>query len=83
LSLSIRNRETVELAQRIAKRTGRSVTGTIHDALIREEAQLSPLPQLRPETEAFLKEFHAEIRARGKKTGLKADKAFFDSLYDE
>jgi antitoxin VapB len=82
MPLSIRNQETVALARRIAKRTGRSVTGTIHDALVREEAQLAPLPRLRPETEAFLKELHADIQARGR-TGLKADKAFFDSLYDE
>jgi antitoxin VapB len=79
---SIRNSETVALARDIAARTGRTVTRTIHEALEKEQARLQPLPTLRPQTEAFLKDLHASMRAMGS-TGLKADKAFFDSLYDE
>ncbi|MCA3563659.1 MAG: type II toxin-antitoxin system VapB family antitoxin [Methylocystis sp.] len=82
MALSIRNKETVALAREVAARTGQSVTKTIHDALAKEKAQLAPLPVLRPETEAFLKQLHAEMQSKGS-TGLKADKAFFDSLYDE
>jgi antitoxin VapB len=82
MPLSIRNSETTALARRLAARTGKSVTATIHDALERENARLGDMPTLRPETQAFLNDLHARRRANGK-TGLKADKAFFDSLYDE
>jgi antitoxin VapB len=82
MPLSIRNAETVALAREVAARTGKTVTATIHDALKLQKARLAEPPKLRPETEAFLKDLHARMRSAGK-TGLKADKAFFDSLYDE
>jgi antitoxin VapB len=82
MPLSIRNSETTALARELAARTGKTVTATIHEALEKEKARLGELPPLRPETQAFLRDLHTRMRARGK-TGLKADKAFFDSLYDE
>ncbi len=82
MPLSIRNKQTVALAREVAARTGRTVTRTIHEALAKEKAALPPESGLSPETRAFLDKLHADIRARGR-TGLKADKAFFDSLYDE
>ncbi len=82
MPLSIRNEKTVALARQVAARRGLSVTQTIHNALERESASLAAMPTLKPETEAFLKDLHASMRAKGS-TGLKADKAFFDSLYDE
>jgi antitoxin VapB len=82
MPLSIRNEKTTVLARDLAKRTGKSVTATIHAALEREKERLGETPQLKPETEAFLKELHMKMRSEGS-TGLKADKAFFDSLYDE
>ena len=82
MPLSIRNEATVALAREVAARTGRTVTQTIHDSLEKERAALAPLPELKPETAAFLKGLHERMRAKGR-TGLKADKAFFDSLYDE
>jgi hypothetical protein len=82
MPLSIRNPETTALARELAARTGKTVTATIHDALERENARLGDNPKLRPETQAFLNELHARMRAAGD-TGVKIDKAFFDSLYDE
>ncbi|MGL5114782.1 MAG: type II toxin-antitoxin system VapB family antitoxin [Beijerinckiaceae bacterium] len=82
MPLSIRNEDTTSLARKLAKRTGKTVTATIHEALEREDARLGETPKLKPETEAFLKDLHNRMRSAGK-TGLKADKAFFDSLYDE
>ena len=82
MPLSIRNKETVALAREVAARTGRTVTRTIHEALAKERAALPPSSGLNPETQAFLDKLHADVRAHGR-TGLKADKAFFDSLYDE
>jgi hypothetical protein len=82
MPLSIRNRETVALARDIAARTGRTVTRTIHEALEKERATIGDAPRLKPETEAFLKQWHAQIRARGTCSRI-VDKAFFDSLYDE
>jgi antitoxin VapB len=82
MPLSIRNSETVALAREVAARTGRTVTRTIHEALEKEKERLGERPPLRPETQAFLNELHARMRAAGE-TGQKADKAFFDTLYDE
>jgi hypothetical protein len=82
MPLSIRNSETVALARDVAARTGRTVTRTIHEALEKEKAALSMTSSLRPETAAFLKEWHAQIQARGTCNRI-VDKAFFDSLYDE
>jgi antitoxin VapB len=82
MPLSIRNEKTVALARQVAARRGLSVTQTIHNALERDNASLTVMPTLRPETEAFLKDLYASMRSKGS-TGLKADKAFFDSLYDE
>jgi hypothetical protein len=82
MPLGIRNRETVALAREVAARTGRTVTRTIHEALEKEKALLGEAPRLRPETKAFLDEWHSQIRARGTCSRI-VDKAFFDSLYDE
>lgn len=82
MPLSIRNAETTALARELAARMGKTVTATIHDALALQKERLGEMPRLKPETEAFLKDLHARMRARGR-TGQKADKAFFDSLYDE
>jgi hypothetical protein len=82
MPLSIRNIETTALARRLAARSGKTVTQTIHDALQNEELRLGDAPKLKPETEQFLKEWHAQIRARGTDSRI-VDKAFFDSLYDE
>ncbi len=82
MPLSIRNADTVALAREVATRKGTGVTEAIHAALENEKAKLQPLPKLRPETEAFLKEHYAKLRASSTCSRI-VDKAFFDSLYDE
>jgi hypothetical protein len=82
MPLSIRNVETTALARRLAARTGKTVTQTIHDALQNEELRLGDVPKLKPETERFLKELNERMNKFGKR-GPAPDKAFFDSLYDE
>jgi antitoxin VapB len=85
MPLSIRNKDTVALAREVAARTGRSVTRTIHDALEREKQAVNDNPDARPgaaERLAKLRAIQDEV-ASWPRTGLKADKAFFDSLYDE
>jgi antitoxin VapB len=82
MPLSIRNAKTVALAREVAAMKGLGVTETIHKALESERAELAskyPAPvDLAEVTRRIVDEFKKDGR-----TGLKADKAFFDSLYDE
>jgi antitoxin VapB len=73
MPLSIRNAKTVALAREVAAMKGLGVTETIHKALESERAELAS-----KQTRRIVEEFKKDGR-----TGLKADKAFFDSLYDE
>jgi antitoxin VapB len=81
MPLSIRNARTVALAREIAAIKGIGITETIHDALEKQRAELTALPKtadLAEATRRIVNEFKKDGR-----TGLTADKAFFDSLYDE
>ena len=78
MAFHVRDPETDALVRRLAKRKGVGITQAIREAaeheLKREESKLS------------LWERTADIRAEiasWPRTGLKADKAFFDSLSDE
>jgi antitoxin VapB len=78
MAFHVRDPETDALVRKLAKRKGVGITEAIREAarneLEREESKLS------------LWERTADIRAEiasWPKTGLKADKAFFDSLSDE
>jgi antitoxin VapB len=85
MPLSIRKKETVALAREVAARTGRTVTQTIHEALEREKRVVEAGSTTPADAEARaskLRAIQTEI-ASWPRTGLKADKAFFDSLYDE
>ena len=76
--LQIRNPRAEELANRLAALKGRSKTEIVLDALEREWA----LAQEQADLEARLKPLQ-DFVASHPKTGLAADKAFFDGLYDE
>ncbi len=79
-SLYIKNSETAELAQQVAGLLGTTKTAAVHDALLHRKREL--------ETEKTLT-IHERLDAwrkahpLGEPTGLKADKAFYDSLNDE
>jgi len=76
--LQIRNRRVDELVTRLATLKGRSKTEIVLGALEREWA----LAQQEGDLEARLKPLQ-DFVASHPRTGLAADKAFFDSLYDE
>ena len=78
MPLNIRSEEVNRLADRLAERTKLSKTDAVKRALENElhrvDEQLSLWERTRPIRERIL--------ARPS-TGLEADKAFYDSLYDE
>lgn len=92
MSLTIEDPETVAAIRRLAMRSERSVEDVVRDAVTEAErtnarptAPDVPRPLVSPEERerrlAALRRIQAEV-ARWPKTGLKADKAFFDSLED-
>ncbi len=80
-SLYIKDSETAELATELATRLGVTKTEVVRDLLRRRKAELTP--------EASAPTMHERLAAwrlahpLGEPTGLKADKAFYDSLNDE
>ncbi len=83
MAFHVRDHETDELVRRLAAREGKTLTESI------KLAALDRLKLLEREAEADKRPFREKIRdiqdrvaARGK-TGLKADKAFYDSLYED
>ena len=78
MPLNIRSREVDELATRLAERLGTTKTEAVRRALANEieraEPQLSLAERIRPIQERI---------AAWPKSGLAADKAFYDSLYEE
>jgi antitoxin VapB len=79
MPLNIRSEEVNQLAEQLASRTGVSKTEAVRIALTRE------LERQNRESDAFIeriKQLQDEL-ASYPRTGLKADKAFYDSLNDE
>ena len=79
-SLYIKNPDTADLAREVAARLGMSKTAAVHDALVHRKQALDA------EREVTIHDRFAAWRAAhplGEPTGLEADKAFYDSLYDE
>ena len=79
MPLNIRSEEVNQLAEKLASRAGVSKTEAVRIALRNE------LDRQNAEREAFLervKEIQNRL-ASYPSTGLKADKAFYDSLNDE
>jgi antitoxin VapB len=79
-SLYIKDSETAALASEVARRTGKTKTAVVREAL---EAFCDTLPPEVPKDD--LVSWWTDYRRRnplGPPTGLKADKAFYDSLYE-
>lgn len=80
-SLYIKDPETAELAADVARRTGKTKTAVVREALMAFRHQLPP-----EEPEQDFVEWYLEYRRQNPlppMTGLKADKAFYDSLYED
>lgn len=78
MALNIRSREVDDLATRLATRLGTTKTEAVRLALANEIARAEPAPPLAERVRAI----QERVAARGR-TGLEADKAFYDSLSDE
>ncbi|SEO93188.1 hypothetical protein SAMN02799625_04228 [Methylobacterium sp. UNC300MFChir4.1] len=79
MPLNIRSEEVNQLAEKLASRAGVSKTEAVRIALQneldrREESLTEFLEKIRPIQEAL---------AAYPKTGLKADKTFYDSFYED
>lgn len=82
MSLYIKDRETAALADEVARRTGKTKTAVVREALTAFRHQLPPEEAAKPD---FVERYMA-WRAQNPlppMTGLKADKAFYDSLYED
>lgn len=80
-SLYIKDPETAALAARLAKRMGTTKTQVVRDALRRAEAAL-PKEEVVRSTLEWLDDYRRR-NPLPPRTGLKADKAFFDWLSGE
>ena len=78
MPLNIRSREVDELAARLAKHLGTTKTEAVRRALAHELERTEPRQSLAER----IRPIQERAAARGR-TGLVADKAFYDSLNDE
>jgi len=78
MALHIRDEETDRLVRALADSRGIPLTEAIKVAVRNELQRDAEKPSLWER----LKPLHERVAARGT-TGLEADKAFYDSLYDE
>lgn len=82
MSLYIKDRETAALADEVARRTGKTKTAVVREALTAFRHQL---PAEEPPQPNFVERW-LEYRRQNPlppPTGLKSDKAFFDRLWGE
>ena len=78
MPLNIRSEEVNQLAEKLALRAGVSKTEAVRIALTNELARQEPRVPLAERLKPLLDKMDAVPR-----TGLEADKAFYDSLNDE
>ena len=78
MPLNIRSREVDELASRLALQLGTSKTEAVRRALVNEIGRTESKVPLAER----IRDIQDRIAARGR-TGMEADKAFYDSLNDE
>lgn len=78
MPLNIRSEEVNRLAETLASRAGVSKTEAVRIALTNELARQEPRVPLAERLKPLLDKMDAVTR-----TGLEADKAFYDSLNDE
>ena len=80
-SLYIKDAETAAMVTRVAKRAGMTKTALVRELVAAREAELERDAQplsMRERLEKFWRE-----HPLGEPTGLEADKAFYDSLWDD
>ena len=80
-SLYIKDVETAALAAEVARRTGKTKTAVVREALQEFRHKLPP-EQPKDDLVAWWQEYR-RLNPLGPSTGLKADKAFYDSLYED
>lgn len=78
MPLNIRSREVDDLATRLAKRLGTTKTEAVRLALAHELERAEPRQSLAERIRPI-----QERIASWPRSGLEADKAFYDSLYEE
>lgn len=81
-ALYIKDPETAALAAEVARRTGKTKTAAVREALERFRHQLPPEGKAKGDLVDWWRDYR-RMRPLGPKTGLKTDKAFFDSLYED
>ena len=80
-SLYIKDSETAELAAEVARRTGRTKTAAVREALLAFRHKL-PNEEPKRDVVGWFLDFQRR-NPLGPPTGLKADKAFYDSLEED
>lgn len=83
MAFHVRDPETDRVVRALAAREGKTLTESIRDAAIERLKQLesAAAADKRPFRER-IRDIQERVAARGL-TGLKADKAFYDSLYED
>ena len=81
-SLYIKDAETAALVTRLAKRSGVTKTALVHELAVAREAELDRKTS-NSSVRAALDKLWRDHPGLLQKTGLVADKAFYDSLNDE
>lgn len=79
-SLYIKNSDTADLAEEVAAMLGTSKTAAVHDALLKLRGELAKRTQ--PTIHERMEQWRRD-HPLGEPTGLEADKAFYDSLYED
>uniref|UniRef100_UPI0035CA76CC type II toxin-antitoxin system VapB family antitoxin n=1 Tax=uncultured Sphingomonas sp. TaxID=158754 RepID=UPI0035CA76CC len=81
-SLYIKDDETAALVTRLAKRSGLTKTALVRELATAREAELDRVTP-RPSVLEVLEKLWRDHPGLLQRTGLEADKAFYDSLNDE
>ena len=84
MAFHVRNQEADRLVRELARRTGLSMSDAVRVATAEKLARLEA-DEANRDRRPFLeriKDIQDRVAARGK-SGLKADKAFYDSLYED
>lgn len=81
-SLYIKDSETAALVTNAARRTGKTKTAVVREAVQAFARQLPADADPRGDIVEWFKEFR-RLNPLGPPTGLKADKAFYDSLEED
>jgi antitoxin VapB len=84
MAFHVRDRETDRVVRELARRKGATLTETIRAVAAKELDALIEAEAARPRRSVreAIREIQERVAARGL-TGLKADKAFYDKLYED